>query len=185
LDLKEKDFWPTTVEEQNKNDTYLLLESAENINAKLRLLALSRQINEDMIKHALNLTQDALRSCAKTLRRARVAVLGTISPNTATGIFAKMLQSKGAKISLFDPASKRESLDLDVLKNSLNEAAASADCIVILTGEEQFTHLNFKRLKVLTRTPSVIVDLAGAYKPKTVEAEGFIYRGLGRGIEQK
>ena len=91
LNLKEKDFWPTIVEEKNKNEAYSLLESAENINVKLRLLALSRQINEDMVKHAVNLTQDALRSCGKTLRRARIAVLGTVSPSTATGVFVKML----------------------------------------------------------------------------------------------
>jgi hypothetical protein len=52
---------------------------------------------------------------------------------------------------------------------------------VILTGEEQFKHLNLKKLKAMTETPSVIVDLAGAFEPGAVEAEGFIYRGLGRG----
>ena len=101
-------FWPTTVEEENKNEAYLLLESAENLNAKLRLPALARQINEDMVKHAVNLTQDALRSCGKTLRRARVAVLGTVNQSTATSVFVKMLELKGAKVSLYDPSSKRE-----------------------------------------------------------------------------
>ena len=74
LDLNDPSFWPTIVEEENKDEAYLLLESAENLNAKLRLPALARQINEDMVKHAVNLTQNALRSGGKTLRRARVAV---------------------------------------------------------------------------------------------------------------
>ena len=55
--------------------------------------------------------------------------------------------------------------------------------LVILTGEDQFKNLNLKKLKALTKTPAVIVDLAGAFEPKKVEAEGFIYRGLGRGTE--
>jgi UDP-N-acetyl-D-mannosaminuronate dehydrogenase len=185
LNLKEKEFWTVTVSEENKNDAYLLLESAENINAKLRLPALSRQINEEMVKHAVILTQDALRRCGKTLRRARVAVLGTVNSSAASGVFVKMLLLKGAKTSLFDPSSRRESLDLGVLKKSVNEAVEGADCIVILSGEEQFAHLNLKKLKALTRTPSVIVDLAGAYEPEKVAAEGFIYHGFGRGVEQK
>jgi UDP-N-acetyl-D-mannosaminuronate dehydrogenase len=182
LDANDPSSWPTTVEEENKNEAYLLLESAENINAKLRLPVLSRQINEEMVKHAVNLTQDALRACNKTLRRARVAVLGTV--NHPTGIFVKMLESKGAKVSLFDPLAKRESPDLGVVKSrSLNESVEGTDCIVILTGEDQFRNLNLKKLKALTKTPSVIVDLAGALDPKKVEIEGFIYCGLGRGIE--
>ncbi len=182
LDVNDPSFWPTTVEEENKNEAYLLLESAENINAKLRLPVLSRQINEDMVKHAVNLTQDALRACNKTLRRARVAVLGTV--NQPTGIFVKMLELKGAKVSLYDPLAKRESIDLGVVKSSsLNESVEGTDCIVFLTGEDQFKNLNFKKLKALTKTPAVIVDLAGAFEPKKVETEGFIYRGLGRGTE--
>ena len=60
-------------------------------------------------------------------------------------------------------------------------AVEGVDCVVILTGEEQFKHLNLRKLKAMTKTPSVIVDLAGAFEPRAVEAEGFIYRGLGRG----
>ena len=53
--------------------------------------------------------------------------------------------------------------------------------IIILRAQDQFVNLNLKKLKPLTKTPSVIVDLAGAFDPGKVEAEGFIYRGLGRG----
>jgi nucleotide sugar dehydrogenase len=182
LDVNDSSFWPTTVEEENKNEAYLLLESAENLNAKLRLPALSRQINEDMIKHAVSLTQDALRACNKTLRRARVAVLGTV--NQPIGVFVKMLELKGAKVSLYDPLAKRESMDLAVVKSrNLNETVEGTDCIVILTGEDQFKNLNLKKLKALAKTPAVIVDLAGVFEPKKVESEGFIYRGLGRGSD--
>jgi UDPglucose 6-dehydrogenase len=102
-----------------------------------------------------------------------------------TSIFVNMLELKGAKVSIYDPLSKRESLDLGTVKSSsLNETVEGADCIVILTDEDQFKNLNLKKLKALTKTPAVIVDLAGTFaQPKTVEAEGFIYRGLGRGIE--
>ena len=70
---------------------------------------------------------------------------------------------------------------MGVVKSSLNEAVEGVDCIVILTGEEQFKHLNLRKLKAITKTPSVMVDLAGVLERNAVEAEGFIYRGLGRG----
>ena len=174
-------FWPSIDDEENKNEAYLLLESVENLNAKLRLPALVRQINEEMVKHAVNLTQDALRSCNKTLRRSKIAVLGAVKPNGNGAVFVKSLVLKGAKATLYDPVSKGEVSDLGLAKTGLNEAVEGADCIVILTLEGQFKRLNLHKLKMLAKTPSVIVDLAGAFEPKAVEAEGFIYRGLGRG----
>ena len=184
LDLNDPSFWPTIVEEEHGNEAYLLLDSAENLNAKLRLPALARQINEDMVKHAVNLTQDALRSGGKPLRRAKIAVLGTADPTTATGVFVRMIEQKGAKPNLYDPISKMGPQDWRVVKTNLNEAVEGTDCIVILTGQEQFKNLNLKKLKALMKTPSVIVDLIGIFEPKKVEAEGFIYCGLGRGTDK-
>lgn len=179
-------FCPTIAEEENKKEAYLLIESAENLNVKLRLPLLSRQINEDMVKHAVNLTQDALRSCGKTLRRARVAVLGTATPKTATEAFIKSATIKGAKISLYDPLlSKSEALDsTPVLKRSLSETVEASDCLVILTGQEQFKRLNLKKLHAVMKSPAVFVDLVGVADPQKIEAEGFIYRGLGRGVDK-
>jgi UDP-N-acetyl-D-mannosaminuronic acid dehydrogenase len=186
-DTREISFAPTIAEEDNRNEAYLLLESAENLNTKLRLTALARQINENMVRHAVNLTQSTLRSCGKTLRRARVAVLGTTGPRTTADAFVKMLETKGAKVSLYDPLlSKNEPLDMThVLKRSLNEAVEGTDCIVLLTGHDQFKRLNLKKLRAVMKMPAAIVDLTGTIEPQKVEKEGFIYRGLGRGAEKK
>jgi UDP-N-acetyl-D-mannosaminuronic acid dehydrogenase len=188
VDTYETSFFPTVeAEEGNRNEAYLLFESAENLNAKLRLPALARKINEDVIRHAVNLTKDALRSCGKTLRRARVAVLGTAKPKTATTIFVKMLEKKGAKTSLYDPLlSKNEQANMArVLKRSLNEAVEGTDCIVILTEQDQFKRLNLKKLRAVMKMPAAIVDLTGIIEPEKVERKGFTYRGLGRGVEKK
>jgi nucleotide sugar dehydrogenase len=184
LELDDPSFWPTIVEEENRNEAYLLLDSAENLNAKLKLPTLARQINEDMVKHAVNLTQDSLRIAGKPLRRAKIAVLGTANPASATGIFVKIIEQKGAKPSLYDPISKMGPQEWRVVKTSLNEAVEGTDCIVILTGQEQFKNLNLKKLKALMKTPAVIVDLIGIFEPPKVEAEGFIYCGLGRGTDK-
>jgi UDP-N-acetyl-D-mannosaminuronic acid dehydrogenase len=187
VDLKETSFSPTVeAGEGNRNEAYLLLESAENLNAKLRLPVLARKINEDMVRHAINLTKDALRSCGKTLRRARVAVLGT-APKTAAAMFVEMLEKRGAKASLYDSLlSKNDMANMArVLKRSMKEAVEGADCIVILTGQDPFKRLNFKRLRAVMKMPAAIVDLTGIVEPKKVERNGLTYRGVGRGVENK
>ncbi|HLE75680.1 MAG TPA: nucleotide sugar dehydrogenase [Candidatus Bathyarchaeia archaeon] len=186
-DTREISFVPTIAEEDSRNEAYLLLETAENLNTKLRLTALARQINETMVRHAVNLTQDVLRSCGKTLRRARVAVLGTTGPKTTADTFVKMLETKGAKVSIYDPLlSKNEPSDMTrALKRSLNEAVEGTDCIVILTEHDQFKRLNLKKLRAVMKMPAAIVDLTGTIEPQKVEKEGFTYRGLGRGTGKK
>ena len=186
-DVREASFFPTIAEEDSRNEAYLLLERAENLNTKIRLLELARQINESMIRHAVTLAQEVLRSCGKTLRRARVAVLGTAEPETGAGTFVELLEKKGAKVSFYDPMfPKNETSDMArVLRRSLNEAVEGSDCIIVLSGHDQFKRLNLKKLRAVMRMPAAIVDLTGIIEPQRVEKEGFLYRGLGRGVDKK
>jgi nucleotide sugar dehydrogenase len=179
-------FYPAIEEEENRKETCLLIESAENLNIKLRLPQLGRQINEERIKHAINLTQKALRSCDKSLRRAKVAVLGTPNQNMATTKYVEAATIKGAKVTLYDPLLvKNEVSDtIPVLKKSLSETAEGADCLVILIEQEQFKRLNLKRLKAVMKKPAVLVDLIGITEPEKIQAEGFIYCGVGRGMDK-
>jgi len=171
-----------TIAGEECDGAYLLLEDAENLNIKLRLPALARQINEEMIKHAINLTQGALRSCDKTLRRSRVAVLGS-SP--ARELFIKLIEQKGAKVTIYDPSTKKETQEPHNIKTNLNETVEGADCIIILGGPESLNRLNLKKIKSLMKPPSVVVDLAGKFDPQQVEIEDFLYFGLGKGNDQK
>jgi UDP-N-acetyl-D-mannosaminuronic acid dehydrogenase len=116
-----------------------------------------------------------------------VAVLGTAKPKTATDVFVKMLVAKGAKANFYDPwLSKNETLDTTrMLKRTLNEAAEGTDCIVILTWHDQFKRLDLKKLRAVMKMPAAVVDLTGMIEPEKVEKEGFVYRGLGRGVEKK
>lgn len=182
--LKDQSFYPSIVDTESKNEAYFLLESAENFNAKLRLPVLAKQINDNIIKYTVNLTQDTLRACGKTLRRARVTVLGSTNPEAAPSLFANMIELKGAKVNHYDPSTRKDAVNPGLLKSSLNEAVEGADCIVILS-QAPFTQLTLKKIKPLMKTPSVIIDLIGKFEPSQVETEGFLYRGLGRGNEEK
>jgi UDP-N-acetyl-D-mannosaminuronic acid dehydrogenase len=187
VDAYERSFSPTIeADEDSRNEAYLLIENAEAFNVKLRLPALARKINEDMVRHAVNLTKDALRSCGKTLRRARVAVLGSAKTET-TMLLVGMLEKKGAKTRIYDPLlSKNEQSSMTrVVKKRLKEAVEGTDCIVLLTKQNQFKRLNLKKLRAIMKMPAAIVDLSGTIEPQKVERKGFTYRCLGRGVKKK
>jgi nucleotide sugar dehydrogenase len=185
---------PVLSNEDAQEEPYLLLGDAENQNVKLRIPAVAREINEQTAKHVANLVKDALRSCGKTLRRSRVSLLGlSQTPNTKSHPkrivkqVVQVLTARGARIRLYDPYfSENELGDLKPLfKKNLTEALEAADCIVILTGHDQFKRLGLNKLKVMMKTPSAIVDLEKIVEPAKAEKEGFIYRGLGRGVWTK
>jgi nucleotide sugar dehydrogenase len=186
LGWQESDFIPTLNGAGTKLWTQLLLENAENFGSKVRLLELARHINENMARHAVGLSQNALTECGKTLRRSRIAVLGAAGPGTSGESFVKMLEAKGARINLYDPSrGKIEESDSVRAPRNLTEAVENCDCIVILTAEDQFKRLNLKNIRSAMKTPAAIVDLVGVFAPERVKGEGFLYRGLGRGFEKE
>jgi UDP-N-acetyl-D-mannosaminuronate dehydrogenase len=99
----------------------------------------------------------------------------------------KLLEAKGAKVSIYDPLAVKNgpSEMARAFKRSLNEAVEGTDCITVLAEHEQFKHLNLKKLRTVMKMPAAIVDLTGAIELQKVEKEGFVYRGLGRGVEKK
>jgi nucleotide sugar dehydrogenase len=186
---------PALTCEYSTEAIYMLLEEAENLNLKLKISAATSETKEEALKHAVNLIREALKSCGKTLRRAKISILGiSQTPNTAdipknsAKKLAETLAAKGAKTSFYDPyLSSKASPDLEqaLFKKSLTNAFESADCIVVLTGHDQFKRLNLKKMKLMAKMPAAIVDFEGVIDPGKAEAEGFIYRGLGRGVWTK
>jgi nucleotide sugar dehydrogenase len=179
------------LDEATSEEPYLFLEEADNSNVKLRIPATAREVNEETIKHAASLIRDALKSCGKTLARANISLLGASQIPNDKGPFRKItieiaeaLETKGAKVRLYDPYfSENASADTKThFKRTLTETLERADCIVILTGHDQFRRLNLAKLKLIVKMPAAIVDLEGVADPDKVEKEGFIYRGLGRGV---
>jgi len=185
---------PMLAEKSVQEKTCILIDNAENLNSKLRIPLIAKEINDEAIKHVITLIQNALRTCDKTLRRARIALLGISQtpnaknpPKAAAKRLTKMLVAKGARVCIHDPYFMESELS-EVpfpFKRSLTEAIEGVDCIIILTAHDQFKRLNFGKLKIVMRVPAAIVDLEGIVEPDKLEKEGFIYRGLGRGVWKK
>jgi UDP-N-acetyl-D-mannosaminuronic acid dehydrogenase len=175
-------------------DPYLLLEEAENVNVKLRILLLARKINDERPTYTIRLVRDALKQCGKPLRRARIAVLGvSYGPNvkeprgSKTEELVKMLRAKGAIVQVYDPFySQRELEDMGYpAQKTLAKVAKGIDCLIIAVGHSRFKRLNLRRIKVLMRKSPALVDMGHVINPVIVEKEGFIYRGIGRGVWSK
>jgi UDP-N-acetyl-D-mannosaminuronic acid dehydrogenase len=180
LDLNEQSFVPAVLEEENQEEAFLLLDNAEILNVKLRIPLLARVINAGMVKHAVNLTQNAMKRSGRTLRRAKIAVLGASNPVCLFNELIKALESKGAKICLYDPQLKDTLQDGVAVKNALSEAVEGSDCIMILSEHGSLKSLNLKKLRTLMKMPAVVMDLTGELDGKKVETEGFIYSGFGK-----
>ncbi len=93
------------------------------------------------------------------------------------------LAADGAVLKVFDPAAvetAREVLPAGVTYCTDEfEAAAGADCLVVLTEWNQFRSLDLERLRRTLRAPR-LVDLRNVYEPEKMRAMGFEYECVGR-----
>jgi nucleotide sugar dehydrogenase len=179
-------------DEDAENASYLLLQDAEDLNTKLRAVTVASETDEQKARHAAYLVSDALRNCGKTLRRAKVSMLGiseipnmSSPPKTVARKLAKTMERRGAKMRIYDPYFTSGDAESDHFKKTLNEALEGADCVVLVTAHDQLRRLTTNKLKVVMKMPAAVVDLEGVFDPEKVEKEGFVYRGLGRGVWTK
>jgi UDP-N-acetyl-D-mannosaminuronate dehydrogenase len=95
-----------------------------------------------------------------------------------------MLQNKGMRVKVYDPLfSYSELVKMGYpAEKTLTRAARDMDCLLIAVGHERFKRLNLRRLKIAMRRPAAVVDLGHVLDCEEVEREGFVYRGLGRGV---
>lgn len=172
-------------------DSYLLIEEEENVNAKPRIVTLARKTNDEMLNHTLHLTRDALRQCGKTMRRAKISVFGvSYRPNvkeprgSSIKRLVNKLGKKGATVRVYDPLfSQKELEELGYpAERTLTKSVQGVDCLLIAVGHNRFRRLNLRRIKFLVKKPAAIIDMGHVIDPAKAEKEGFVYRGVGRGV---
>lgn len=165
---------------------YYLLECARGVGLDLKLVRQTREINEGMPLHVVELAEEALAGIGKPVKGARVCLLGftykadvaDISGAPAKEI-AKRLVKLGAKVVGYDPLVTK-SPHLRNMANSLEEAVKDSDCIIITTEHSSFKSLDLKRIVKLAHTPLAIVDGRHVLIPREAQALGIAYIGLGR-----
>jgi len=182
---------PQLVDGSATVEPHLLNEEAEALNKRLRMLALAGKVNERMIGHTVRLVKDALRAGGKNLTRAKICVFGASSrPNTREtegSLVEKLvdaLKRRGGRVWVYDSLfSHKELVEMEYqAERTLTKTVEKSDCLVIAVGHKRFSRLNLRKLQFLMKKPAAIVDMARVINPDKAEKEGFLYRGVGRGV---
>jgi nucleotide sugar dehydrogenase len=170
---------------------YLLATEAYALDAKLRIVLDARKINDLMPRHVAKLASDGLRICGKSLKRAKVVVLGiSYRPNvketrySASLDLISILKKRGARVTAFDPlynASEMESMGL-TSEPTLRKAIEKADCSILTVTHDEFKNLDTIELAAHMSKQGLIIDCTGILDPTSVEKTGLVYRGTGRGL---
>ncbi len=166
-------------------DVSALISTASDYGYRTRILEAAVRVNDDQ----RNLVVEALLQDLKTLRGARIAVLGlAFKPGTddlrdspAVSV-AQRLVARGCFVTAFDPVVTTLPDDPEVrIAVSALEAAWQADAVVLATDWQEFLGLDLERLRAETRG-DLFFDGRNIFDPALVEAAGFRYRGIGRGV---
>jgi len=171
-----------------------LIDVAEDLGTPLRIATLARKINDQMPPHTIRLVIDALRTCRKNIKRAKVAILGvSYRANVKEIKFSpvkeviEMLQKRGAKVTVFDPYFTPEELKKFgyVSARTAERTVDGVDCILVTVGHDEFKRLKLDSLVRFVRKPAALIDAGHVFSPTAAEEAGFIYRGIGRGVWTK
>ena len=175
----------------SSKDSYVLVEEADSLNVKLRMLSLSTKINDETLDHAIRLIRDALRCSQKNLRRAKISVFGISAlvnrkkvSNSAAKKLVLELKKRGVLVKVYDPLfSHKELSNMGYeTETSMSKTVEGADCLVVAVAHDRFERLNLNRLQMLMKQPAALVDMGQVIDPIKAEKAGFVYRGFGRGI---
>jgi len=170
---------------------YLLQTEAYALDAKLRLVIDGRKINDLMPRHVVKLVFDGMRVCGRSLKRAKVVVLGvSYRPNVKETRFSPsldligILKKRGARVVAFDPlfnSSEMESMGV-VSEPTLRKAVEKADCVIVTVAHDEFKKMDTIELAAHMSKKGLIIDCTGIIDPTSVEKTGLVYRGVGRGL---
>ncbi|EJG08341.1 nucleotide sugar dehydrogenase [Methanofollis liminatans DSM 4140] len=151
------------------------------------LYVTARQINDFMPAHMLTLTASALSQAGKSLRGAKIALLGWAfindsddARNTPAEPFRDAALAAGAEVAVHDPWVERYP-GLEV-SHDLAAVLQGADAVALFAGHRDYRGLDPAQVKTLSGCDHpAIVDGRNIVDPDTFIEAGFAYRGIGRG----
>ncbi len=168
-------------------NSYQLLSSAGRAGDNmLRMVRAGREINERMPYHIVELLRDALVEAGREIESSCVLVLGvSYKPNvrdiqlSPAGTIVSELARLGARIRIFDPYFRGDTIYDIRVEDDLGAALPQADAAVIVTGHKEFEGIEAEYFTKM-RSP-VLVDARGMIDAPAAKKAGLVFRGLGRG----
>lgn len=166
-------------------DLRALIKTAEERGYDFRLLKEVTRINEEqrklVVRKAEKLTGGLSGKAIGALGLAFKANTDDTRESPAADVI-KMFLDGGARVKVFDPAAMdnaRAILKRVEFRGDAYEVAEGSDLLAILTEWEEFTNLDFARIKKAMRNP-VILDARNCLDPAKLAPLGFTYEGIGR-----
>ncbi|MFX1588324.1 MAG: nucleotide sugar dehydrogenase [Promethearchaeota archaeon] len=158
---------------------------------KVKLIPYSRNLNDFMPKHMVELMEDVFRDLHKLVDNLKITLMGVSykadtddTRNTPTeniiNILTKRYHSHNITYIAHDPYVKERNFQLTELTSDFDKAVKDADVLIFATNHKEYYDINLDQLKEKVRTP-IIIDGRNIFDKKTVEQKGFIYRKVGEG----
>jgi UDP-N-acetyl-D-glucosamine dehydrogenase len=151
-----------------------------------RFIELSRETNEYMKEHTVDLTKTALKRARVPLRKATVAVMGLsykkdisdTRESPSAGIIEQLAKAVG-RVIVHDPKAESIKTSAGTFRSTaMRSVLAQADCLVFVTDHSEFASLTPGKLS--GRRVKAIVDTRDLFSRESVEAAGLVYEGLGK-----
>ena len=168
-------------------NSYQLLNTARRIDSKLSIIKQSREINEKMPEHVINLTLDGFKKCKKSIKDSTVLILGiSYKPDvkdiqlSPAKIIINKLMALGARIKIYDPYYKDSQMFGINVEQNIENVLPKVDASIIITAHKEFQEINPKIFTKM-KTP-ILIDSRGVVDTSSANDAGLVFRGLGRGI---
>jgi UDPglucose 6-dehydrogenase len=167
-------------------DVSALIHTADDYGYSAQLLKATVEVNQRQRLMALEKLQQTL----KILKGKTIGILGlTFKPDTddmrdaPSMVLIEQLNRLGAKVKAYDPivsqSGLRHGLSGVAVETTPEQLAMGCDALVLITDWQQFQTLDYANLAQLMNNP-VLIDGRNFLNPKTLEAQGFQYQGIGR-----
>ena len=169
-------------------NSYQMLNSAKEINDNLlKMVKVSREINEHMPYHVIELLKDALNEGNRQLESSEILILGiSYKPNvkdiqlSPAEVIISELKKLGVKIRIFDPYFKNGPIYGIETANSMDEGISKVDAAIIVTAHNEFQNIELEYFVSKMKSP-ILIDTRGIIDMDAAKKAGLIFRGLGRG----
>ena len=169
-------------------NSYQLLNSAKKFdNSLLRIVKISREINESMPSHIIDLLVDGLKEANKTIKNCTILILGVSYKSDIKDIqlspaeqIIKKLKSLGSNVRIYDPYFKSTKIYDIETEDDLIHTISDIDAAIIVTAHKEFIEIEPTLLSSKVKN-LVVVDSRGILDKHAAKKAGLIFRGLGRG----
>ncbi len=167
-------------------DVSALIHTADDYGYSAQLLKATVDVNQRQRLMVLEKLQQTL----KILKGKTIGLLGlTFKPDTddmrdaPAMILIEQLNRLGAKVKAYDPivsqSGLRHGLTGVAVEATAEQLAMGCDALVLITDWEQFKTLDYAKLAQGMNNP-LLIDGRNFLNPKTMEAQGLQYLGIGR-----